>query len=472
MPCPVDRPSCPDQFVFPQPPTASRSPRVSSGPTGGARSRTAERRNGCRVVDRRSAHLFLCVAIAAVVGLGACQASAQQGPANVVIGTVIREDVAARQSFVGTVVANRQVVVGSAVDGRVLDFPLKAGQAVAQGQTIAQLRTLTIEIEISGAKAELQLRMAELEELRNGALPEELRLAEAVVEAAQSMREYSQAKLTRSERLMEAGAGISQDEYEQAQAESLRSVALLSEATSRLDLVRRGPREERIAQAAARVAVQEQIIAGLEDRLDKYTVKAPFDGFIVNELTESGAWVQQGMAVAEIVELDPIEIEAYVPESNIGFVRLGNQVAIRVDGLPGRTFDGEVVRIVPLADPRARTFPVKVRVANPMEEGRHPLLPGMLSRVSLPTGVSRPMLMVPKDALQLGGAQPAVLKVADQKAVLVPVTTGPSLDSWISVTPTNEAALADGDPVIVRGNERLRDGQPVIVSSKIDFPRP
>lgn len=415
---------------------------------------------------------MVMVALLAHTCRGLPHAAAQQGPASVMVADVILEDVAARQSFVGTAMATRRVVVGSAVDGRVLEFPVKRGEAVVAGQTLAELRTATIEIEIAGAKAELQLRMAELEELRNGARPEELQLAQAGVEAAQALREYSLAKLARAETLMNGGTGISQDEFEQARAESLRALAVLSEATSQFELVRAGPRQERIAQAAARVAVQEQEIAGLEDRLDKFTVKAPFDGFMVTEMTESGAWLQQGMAVAEVVAIDPIEIEVYVPESNIGYVRVGRQVIVQADALPDRPFAGEVVRIVPLADERARTFPVRVRIANPAEDGRHPILPGMLAHIRLPTGTSREMLMVPKDALQLGAEQPAVLKIVDGKAVSVPVTTGPSLDSWIAVTPLGDATLTAGESVIVRGNERLRSGQPVNVTGKIQANRP
>jgi HlyD family secretion protein len=396
----------------------------------------------------------------------------QQGPASVVVTKVVRFNVAAKQSFIGNVMANRRTVVGSAVDGRVLDFPVKAGQAVKVGDTLALIRTATIEIEIEGARAELELRLAELEELRNGARPDEVRLAEATVDAASAMQDYARTKFNRAERLATAGSGISQDEFEEARAISLRAAATLAEATSQLSLVREGPRPERIKQAAARVAVQQQVIAGLEDRLDKYTVRTPFNGFVINEMTQAGAWVQQGMAVAEIVEIDPVEVEVYVPEANVGFVRAAIPVVVRVDAIPGRTFEGEVVRIVPAADARARTFPVIVRVANPAESGAHPLLPGMLAHVGLPTSVERLALMVPKDALQLGGAQPIVMKVVDGKAVAVEVTIGASVDSLIAVEPTAEGALSENDTIVVRGNERLRPGQAVAITGEIEIKIP
>jgi len=421
---------------------------------------------------------FVWVAVTFLIGTGfvgnasVLSAIAQQGPASVVVAKVVQFNVAGKQAFIGNVTANRRSVVGSAVDGRVLEFPVKAGQAVKAGDTLALIRTATIEIEIEGAKAELDLRLAELEELRNGSRPDEVRLAEATVDAASAMQDYARTKFNRSERLAKAGSGISQDEFEEARAMALQAAATLAEANSQLALVREGPRPERIQQAAARVAVQQQVIAGLEDRLDKYTVRSPFDGFVINEMTQAGAWVQQGLAVAEIVEVDPVEIEVFVPEGNIGFVRVGLQVVVRVEALPGRVFDGEVVRIVPLADARARTFPVKVRVANRAESGIHPLLPGMLAQVRLPTSVERLSLMVPKDALQLGGAQPAIMKIVEGKAVSVAVRGGASLEGLIAVEPVEAGTLAENDTIVVRGNERLRPGQEVAINGEIEIAIP
>lgn len=430
-------------------------------------------RRSCRLIDAFLINRFAAIVVMQLsFTLAISPTFAQQGPASVVVTKVVQFNVAGKQAFIGNVTANRRTVVGSAVDGRVLEFPLKSGQAVKAGDTLALVRTATIEIEIEGAKAELDLRLAELEELRNGARPEEVRLAEATVDAASAMQDYARTKFNRADRLFKAGSGISQDEFEEARAAALRAAATLAEANSQLSLVREGPRPERIQQAAARVAVQEQVIAGLADRLDKYTVRAPFDGFVINEMTQAGAWVQQGMAVAEVVEIDPVEVEVYMPENNIGFVRPGLEVVVRVDAIPGRQFEGEVVRIVPFADPRARTFPVKVRVANPAESGIHPLLPGMLAQVKLPTSVERVSLMVPKDALQLGGEQPTVMKIVDGKAVAVGVNIGASLDSLIAVQPLVDGTLIENDTIVVRGNERLRPGQEVAINGEIEIAIP
>ncbi|MFK8112558.1 MAG: efflux RND transporter periplasmic adaptor subunit [Rubripirellula sp.] len=415
----------------------------------------------------------LCVALLTSLAtlLQTTSVSGQGGPATVVVAPVIEREVASSQPFVANVKPRRHSVIGSAVDGRVLQFLVDAGQAVEAGQTLAQLRTGTIEIEVAGAEAELQLRRAELEELRNGSRKAEIALAEATTEAANAGSEYAKAKLLRAQRLYENGSGLSQDELEATRAEALTAAARLSETKSSLQLVHEGPRKERIAQAAANVAVQEQIVAGLKDRLVKYTIKSPFKGYVATEFTEAGAWVRQGDPVADVVEIDPVEVEVFVPEASIRFVKLGALCNVQVEAFPDQSFAGKVDQIIPMADSRSRTFPVRILVDNPPKDSVHALLPGMLARVEMPTGTSQTRMLVPKDALKLNGSSTTLLKAEGDKAAIVPVRTGPAMGSWISVESLVPGGLKVGDEVVTRGNERLRPGQSIVISETQPAPK-
>jgi multidrug efflux pump subunit AcrA (membrane-fusion protein) len=405
------------------------------------------------------------VALLASVGLLG-QAIGQGGPATVVVAPVIEREVTPTQSFVANVRPRRDSVIGSAVDGRVEHYLVNAGQAVKEGQELAQLRTRTIKIEVAAAEAELTLRRAELAELENGSRPEEIQLAEASARAAEAGMEYATAKLARAERLFLNKSGVSKDEYEAARAESITATERATEAKYSLKLMRDGPRTERIEQARARRDMQEQVVAGLRDRESKYTICAPFDGFVAAELSEAGAWVKQGDALAQVVEIDPVEVEVFVPESNVRFVRKGNRCVVQVSALGEKGFPGTIDQVVPLADNRSRTFPVRILVDNPGSESRHELMPGMLARAILPTGQASVRMLVPKDALQFGGPNPIVFKVDSDKAVLVPVRTGPSLESWIAVESLAPDALKPDDLVVTRGNERLRPGQDLVISER------
>ena len=173
---------------------------------------------------------------------------AQGGPASVVVTSVVEMNISAEQSFVANVKPWRESTIGSAVDGRVLEFKVNAGEAVTEGQTLAQLRIETINIEIAGAEAELALQVAELEELENGSRPDEIKLAEALRDVAKANREYARSKMARAERLYNESSGISVDEFESDRAAALVAEAMFAQAESSYRLVVEGPRQEQIAQ--------------------------------------------------------------------------------------------------------------------------------------------------------------------------------------------------------------------------------
>lgn len=388
--------------------------------------------------------------------------SAAGPPAVVVLAPVELETVGSEGTFVGTVMPVRRSIIGSAVDGRVIEFNVNAGQAVAQDDTLAQLRTGTIEIELSGARAEERLRAAELEELENGALPEELAQAAARLAAAEALETYARSRLDRTQELAQRSGAISVEELELARSQYRSAEQQRVEAEESLKLLRSGPRRERIAQAKARLDVQADTVRLLEDRLRKYQIRAPFDGFVVREQTEEGAWIKQGDPIAEVIDIDPVEIEVYVPEESVRFLRAGMPVIVHADAIPDREFEGTLSQIVPEADMRARTFPVKIRVPNAPENEQDLLRPGMLARASLPTSESLEGVTVPKDAVVFGTSilpdkGPIVWKNASGVAQPVAVRVGSGSGERLVVT----GDLAAGDEVVIRGNERLRPGQPL-----------
>lgn len=384
-------------------------------------------------------------------------------PANVAVSSVDHETVGSTGSFVGTVMPLRRSIVGSAVDGRVVEYKVDAGQAVAEGDVLAKLRTGTIDIELEGAKAELRLRQAELNELENGALPEELAQAAARLASAEAHESYSRSRLGRTEQLAQRGGAISEEELELVRSEYRRAEQDRVEAEESLKLLQSGPRQERIAQARARLEMQKEMVRLLEDRLEKFEIRAPFDGYVVREETEEGAWIQQGDPIAEVIDIDPVEIDVKVPENSIRFLQRGMSVTVRVGAIPGREFEGTLSQIVPEADERARSFPVKVLVANAPENEQDLLRPGMLAEASLPTSQVFEGLTVPKDAVVFGtsvvGGGPLVWKNEAGIARPVAVEIGVASGDRFAVT----GELAEGDEVVIRGNERLRPGQPLQV---------
>jgi len=368
--------------------------------------------------------------------------------------------------------------VGSAVDGRVTEYPIEIGDRVTKTQPLCRLLTETINLQIAAAEAELRLREEELRELTNGSRPEEIAQSKAKMDAAFAVNKFAQGRFKRAEQLVEQGRTLTQEQLEEYLSAAVTAEKNLHAAEQEFQLMTKGPREEKIAQAKARSDAQQELVQQLKDQLRKHTMIAPFDGYIVARHTELGEWVTRGQVVAEVVYLDDVEIEAHVLDSQIDYVRLGMEAKVDIPALNPPIFVGEVIRISPQGDLKSRTFPVKIRVKNTIREDGPVLKSGMLARATLPVGKSQESLLVPKDAVVFGGPVPVVYVVVAAAPVKeppatatpaggepalsvkpVPVEIGIASGQWLEV----KADLKVDDRVVVLGNERLRPGAPVSI---------
>jgi len=382
---------------------------------------------------------------------------AQGGPMAVEVAPVTEEEVAARRPFVGTVAPVRTSTVSGELEGMVVEYLAREGERVEKGQPLARLRKRLLEIRIDAARADLELRKQELLELENGSRPEEIEQARAKVGQAEAEVSIRQWKLESAQKLFDRNT-ISEDELKDARLAARVAEQRLREMRASLDLVEAGPRAERIAQAAARVKAQEAEVARLMDDLEQHTIRAPFSGYVVEERTEVGQWLDKGGAVATVVALDEVDVVVAVLEDYVTAVAEGDQVPVTIDAIPGESLMGTIEAIVPRADPRARTLPVKIRLKNPRQGDGVLLKEGMFARIHLEIGRKRRAVLVPKDALVLGGAQPTVYVYDPESSTArpVPVELGLAVDGRIEV----KDGLEPGQQVVVRGNERLRGPNP------------
>ena len=385
------------------------------------------------------------------------------GPVPVVAGQVATMELAAGQPFVGTVLPARTSDVGSAVAGRVVDYPIVDGQHVAADESITQLLRGLLEIERRGGAAELERRRQELAELQAGSRPEEIAQARAIVAGFEARLAYAKSRLTRLARLAERGTSTV-DELQDAQTELQAIEAQLAGSQAALALAEAGPRREEIAQAAAAVAVQEAEVERIDDQLAKHTIRAPFAGWVVERFAEKGQWLSQGSLVARIAELDRVKIVAEVPEMSVRFLSPGAEVRLEFDAAPDQTWVGHVARVVPQADVLSRSFPVEVLLDNRVADGEPVLKGGMLARAWLPVGKTGSATVVPKDAVVLGGFRPFVYLIEPAGADAttgtvrpVDVALGVAVEGHVEI----RGGLEPGQFVVTRGNERLRPGMAV-----------
>jgi RND family efflux transporter MFP subunit len=188
----------------------------------------------------------------------------------------------------------------------------------------------------------------------------------------------------------------------------------------------------------------------IEIELQKKIIRAPFDGIVIKRHVDRGEWLAEGATVAILAKDDVIDIVTDVPEKFIPFIRVGMLIKATVNG---DDISGSVMAVVPRGDIATRTFPVKIRTPNTLA-----LIEGMSARVVLPVGKPRQTLVVPRDAVIAPFGQTVVYVVKDTKARMIPVDV---IGYQALIAGVQSPNLAEGMQVVVKGNERLREGQNV-----------
>ena len=318
------------------------------------------------------------------------------------VALVLKQLIQQSANLVGTVEPWKRSVVASEIKGLVAAFLVEEGMYVKQGQLLARLRTETLNIQLDSAMASHR---------------------EARTRYRQAKRDLRRVRVLFDKEL------VTQKEFDDAQAEE--------------DALR-----ERLFQLGAE-------IRRVKDQVKKSQVVAPFDGWVTEEFTEIGQWVEEGGQIVEIVDLSHVQVEVPLPERYVQGIQIDDLAQVSFDGLPSFIAQGKVFSLVAQADRVARTFPVKIDISNQDLV----IKSGMVSRVTLQVGRPHEGIVVPKDALVLRGGNEFVFLVNDGMVGQIPVQPILHLDDFVEVV----GDIQEGMVVVVEGNERLFPGQPVRV---------
>lgn len=365
------------------------------------------------------AYWLLAVTLAALAFNGE-PVFGQFGPTRVEVAAVKEEKIAPTTRLVGTVVPQRRATVAAEVSGWAIEFPVSRGDYVRKGDVICRLR-------------DAQHRFAYLE-------------AEARYADAQAVLAVARAELDKAN-------------FEENRIRNLRDTAEKERVVAKADL---DAAQARVAQAEASSAAADAVRQRLSDSLARTEVRAPFDGFVVTRRAELGEWVQQGGPVVELIDLSTARVRLNVPEAYIDFNEVGVEVTVSIDAL-SREFASRVSRVVPDADPQARTFSVDVDIRNP----DFAIKAGMFARGNMPCGPIANRLVVPKDAIVSRGPMNFIFVIRQSVdgaiADMRPVTI---ISEVIDRVAVDVPGLQAGDIVVTRGNEMMYAPGPVVIMSR------
>lgn len=274
--------------------------------------------------------------------------------------------------------------------GRVLERLVDEGQRVKAGQPVARLDDSEQTQELALRRAELAAARALLAELEAGSRPQEIAAAEAVLRSAQAERERAELDFKRQQDLLQRNAIPTRD-FESARAQLKVAEARAAEASERALLIRAGPRPETILHARARAEQAAAALALAQNRLDQTRLVSTLDGVVLSHHVEAGEFVAAGTPVVTVADTVRMWVRAYLNETDLGRLRLGQKVEVRTDTAPGRVHEGTVAFISAEAEftpktvqtPKERVrlvYRVKVDVLNPRDE----LKTGMPADVVVP----------------------------------------------------------------------------------------
>ncbi len=318
----------------------------------------------------------------------------------------------------GYLVARKQSVVSSRIQGRITELRVEEGSVVKEGDVLATLDNADYLAAIAKVKADIEYAKADLAEAQ------------------------------RQERLQE---GLYRDK--------VTSLDALDAAKAKVTLA-----QAAIDQSQANLLVQQA-------NLDFTTIRAPFAGIVVKKMTEAGesvAPIPPGVnistasgAIVAIADMNSLEAEVDVNESNVAELHSGQPAEIQVQAIPNHTYRGILRQVIPTADRTKATVTVKVAI---VDKDKY-LKPEMSCNVTFlqPQKAEKKdsppqrIVTIPKDAVTTRDGKPVVFQIEDNKVHVLPVTTGADLHGQVIVS----SGLTGSETVVNNPPQKLRDGDSV-----------
>jgi len=352
----------------------------------------------------------------------------------------------------GYVVARRKAVVSAKIQGRLADLRVEEGSRVREGEVIARLESADYEASVGRARARVEAVRAQMTS------------AEALIARAQADLAEVQRQARLTDRLADELV-VSVD-----QRDAARSRVTLTEAT--LAQVRANR-----VQAGADLAQAEAEVRFAEAQLQNTLIRAPFSGTVVKKMAEVGesvAPIPPGVnistssgAIVALADLDTLEVEVDVSESNVARLGDGQPVEVGVEAFPDRKYRGVLRQVIPTADRTKATVMVKVTILDkdrdlkPEMSAKATFLERAGAGTSSPAATRR--VLVPQAAVVTRNGTMQVFEVIEGTKVRARrVEAAPAQRDQMVV----KDGLVGTEVLVSRPPESLKDGDPVRVKGR------
>ena len=327
-----------------------------------------------------------------------------------------RHEVIDYVTVVGNLIGQATVDVVPRVGGRIDSIPVKLGDRVTRGQTIAKIEDDQIKEQINQRMASLEVNKANVTQRESDA-----KLAETI---------FQRMKV----------------QYDR----DLLSKQLLEDAEAKYNTA-----VSNVGVAKAQLVQMQSSVDELKITLANTTVTSPVDGFVSKRVLDQGAFAGANTVILSVVDIGIVRMVANLVEKDVKRVQPGVSALVEVDAFPGEQFTGQVSRVAPVFDPATRTAPMEIEVPNPGFR----LKPGMYARVRLTVDRRPNALTVPRGAVADIEGKRGVFMLENGVARFHEVKTGLQDNERVEIL----EGLNEGQRVVTVGTLALRDGDRISV---------
>jgi len=310
-----------------------------------------------------------------------------------------------------------QVSVGTQVSGQIKDLYVDFNTEVKAGQLIAQIDPETFEYRVRSSQADVDAARAAVLTAQANIAASRAQVSRAQVDLDEAKRDYER-KLSLVEKQF-----IAQSEADKARALVNTSSEALKSTQAQL-----GVTEAQIKTAQANVAQREASLAQARIDLARTRITSPVNGIVIKRAIEKGQTVAASLQSPELFviaqNLQDMQVDASIDESDVGRIRTGQKASFTVDAFPGQTFEGEVRQVRKAAQTIANVVTYVAVVGFSNNGGR--LLPGMTANVRVVTDARESVLKVPNSALRvrIAGVEPAAAGASAPNGAASSISTG------------------------------------------------
>lgn len=327
---------------------------------------------------------------------------------------VAPESIKQTLKVVGTVEADSELAVQPRINGRLVSLLVDEGASVRTGQLLAVMDDESIRLQLQQSEAALASIRANLQQ--------------AELNAAKNKAERDRYQELLKQRY------ISQRDFDNVENAYLTSQASLEGLKAQYNGTEKNHELLKI-------------------QLNQTKITSPLTGVVTGKLVTEGVNLTTGSTIVTVAALNQVKVVFNIDQKDAPAFRKGNTVSFTTDAFGEQRFTGRINEVAPIFDPKTRTLSMNALINNPERK----LLPGMFGTAEVLLGSKENVLAVPVEAVVTQNNRSGVFVAEGKTARFRPVETGLMAEGKVEIA----SGLKQGEPVIVIGQNRLRDGQPI-----------